>query len=87
MRKILKKLVLLFTVATTILALSACSSQDNNNNNNSSENQETGYKDTVIWAQGADITSLDPHQGKETVAVQFTDQIFDTLTVVNAETG
>ncbi len=45
------------------------------------------YKDTLIWGQGADITSLDPHQGKETVAVQVTDQIFDTLTVVNAETG
>lgn len=46
-----------------------------------------GYKDTVIWAQGADVTSLDPHQGKETPAVEVTDQIFDTLTVVNAETG
>lgn len=52
--------------------------------------EDTGsaeYKDTLIWGQGADITSLDPHQGKETVAVQVTDQIFDTLTVVDAETG
>lgn len=46
-----------------------------------------GYKDTVIWGQGADITSLDPHQGKETPAVEVTTQIFDTLTVVNQETG
>lgn len=38
-------------------------------------------------AQGADITSLDPHQGKETTAVQVTKHIFDTLTVVNPETG
>lgn len=46
-----------------------------------------GYRDTLIWAQGSDVTSLDPHQGKETPAVEVTDQIFDTLTVVNAETG
>ena len=48
---------------------------------------EEGYKDTIIWAQGADVTSLDPHQGKETPAVEVTCQIFDTLFVVNAETG
>lgn len=45
------------------------------------------YKDTLVWAQGADVTSLDPHQGKETPAVEVTDQIFDTLTVVDAATG
>lgn len=45
------------------------------------------YKDTLVWAQGADITSLDPHQGKETPAVQVTKHIYDTLTVVNPETG
>lgn len=44
---------------------------------------EVAYKDTLIWGQGADITSLDPHQGKETSAVEFTDQIFDTLFVVD----
>lgn len=48
---------------------------------------EDGYKDTLIWGQGADVTSMDPHQGKETPAVEVTDQIFDTLTVVDAETG
>lgn len=41
-------------------------------------------KDTLTWAQGADITSLDPHVGKETPAVQVTAQIFDTLFVVDA---
>ena len=46
-----------------------------------------GYKDTIVWGQGADITSLDPHQGKETPAVQVTNHIFDTLTVVNRDTG
>lgn len=44
------------------------------------------YKDTLIWCQGSDVTSLDPHQGKETPAVQVTCQIFDTLLQVNPET-
>lgn len=48
---------------------------------------EDGYKDTLIWAQGADVTSMDPHQGKETPAVEVTQQIFDTLFVVNQETN
>lgn len=48
---------------------------------------EEGYKDTLVWGQGADVTSMDPHQGKETPAVEVTDQIFDTLTVVDAATG
>ncbi|MDO5337848.1 MAG: ABC transporter substrate-binding protein [Eubacteriales bacterium] len=48
---------------------------------------EDGYKDTLVWGQGADVTSMDPHQGKETPAVEVTDQIFDTLTVVDAATG
>ena len=48
---------------------------------------EGSYKDTLIWGQGADVTSMDPHQGKETPAVEVTDQIFDTLTVVDAATG
>ena len=48
---------------------------------------EGGYKDTLIWGQGADVTSMDPHQGIETPAVEVTDQIFDTLTVVDAATG
>ncbi len=42
-------------------------------------------KDTLIWAQGADVTSLDPHIGKETPAVMVTNQIFDTLFTTDAE--
>lgn len=48
---------------------------------------EKAYKDTIIWGQGADVTSLDPHQGKETPAVTVTCQIFDTLTTVDPTTG
>ena len=63
----------------------AQSSQSSSSGSGSTEGKE--YKDTLIWAQGADVTSLDPHQGKETPAVEVTDQIFDTLTVVDAATG
>ena len=45
------------------------------------------YKDTLTWAQGSDVTSLDPHQGKETPAVQVTSQIFDTLVAVDPATN
>lgn len=40
-------------------------------------------KDSLIWVQGADVTSMDPHQGKETPAVQVTCNIFDTLLLVD----
>lgn len=48
---------------------------------------EKTYKDTIVWGQGADVTSFDPHQGKETPAVTVTCQIFDTLTAVDPATG
>lgn len=40
-------------------------------------------KDTLIWAQGADVTSFDPNQGKETLAIQVHGNIYDTLLTVN----
>lgn len=46
-----------------------------------------GYKDTLIFAQGADVTSFDPHIGKETPAVAVTCQIYDTLLDVDQKTG
>lgn len=52
-----------------------------------SSSSEGGYKDTIIFAQGADVTSFDPHVGKETPAVAVTNHIYDTLVDVNQETG
>ena len=37
------------------------------------------YKDTIIFAQGADLTSLDPHIGKQLRAFDVTSNMFDTL--------
>ena len=45
------------------------------------------YSDTITWGQGADVTSFDPHIGKETPAVQVTNHIFDTLVEVDGVTN
>ena len=94
-----KRLLRIFAAVLTVaalLSLAACGGGNNtgntNNAGNTSNSSDTGdttatqYKDTLTWAQGSDVTSLDPHQGKETPAVQVTDQIFDTLIKVDPET-
>ena len=43
---------------------------------------DASYKDTVIWAQSSDVTSMDPHVGKETAAVTVTCNMFSTLMMV-----
>jgi len=53
----------------------------------SSTTAATGYKDTITVGQGADVTSFDPHIGKETPAVAVTNHIFDTLVDTNPTTG
>ncbi|MGE4583641.1 MAG: ABC transporter substrate-binding protein [Sphaerochaeta sp.] len=47
----------------------------------------SGYKDTITVGQGADVTSFDPHIGKETPAVAVTNHIFDTLVDTDPVTG
>ena len=93
-----RMLALLLALVMT-LALVACGGNNGGNNagntdaGNTSTNTEKEdapaaekeYKDTLVWAQGADVTSLDPHTGKETPAVEVHDQIFDTL--VDVEDG
>ena len=41
--------------------------------------------DKLTWGQGSDVTSFDPHIGKETYAVQVTNHLFDTLTTLDAD--
>jgi len=38
-----------------------------------------GDNDTIIWVQNADITSLDPHVGREAHAIAVTVNIFDSM--------
>lgn len=102
MRKTWKKVIALSLVAAMAVSAAGCSKSGQTTTEGGSAQTEAGskgaeaggstggsgeYKDTLVWAQGADVTSLDPHQGKETPAVEVTDQIFDTLTVVDAATG
>lgn len=77
-----KILVILLALA---LILTGCGGGDDqatgseSNENEAKAPAEKVQKDTIVFAQGADVTSLDPHVGKETPAITVTDQIFDTL--------
>jgi peptide/nickel transport system substrate-binding protein len=66
----MKRSILWFTVLL-FLAFTGCGG--------SSTTESASYKDTITWGQGADVTSFDPHVGRQTPAVQVTNHIFDTL--------
>ena len=96
MKKSFVRVMTLVLALVMLLSLVACGGKQSTatteadasaENGGSTEATATAYKDTLIWAQGADVTSLDPHQGKETPAVEVTCQIFDTLVTVDAETN
>ena len=85
MKKNFNRAMSLVLAAAMALSLAACGG--NQENNGSGGGTAGGYKNTLTWAHGADVTSLDPHQGKETPAVQVNTQIFDTLVTVDPETN
>ena len=85
MKKNFNRAMSLVLAAAMALSLAACGG--NQENNGSGGGTAGGYKNTLTWAQGADVTSLDPHQGKETPSVQVNTQIFDTLVTVDPETN
>lgn len=85
MKKTFNRAMSLVLAAAMALSLAACGG--NQENNGSGGGTAGGYKNTLTWAQGADVTSLDPHQGKETPSVQVNTQIFDTLVTVDPETN
>lgn len=85
MKKNFNRAMSLVLAAAMALSLAACGG--NQENNGSGGGTAGGYKNTLTWAQGADVTSLDPHQGKETPAVQVNTQIFDTLVTIDPETN
>ncbi len=76
MKKIIPLLLIL------VLVLSGCGG---NSGTTKSSDQNQKAKDTFVFAQGADITSLDPQIGKETSAITVTGNIFDTLVAYNSE--
>lgn len=70
-----------------LVAVAVCSCLFAMGSSEEAVSTESGYKDTLIFAQGADVTSFDPHIGKETPAVAVTSQIFDTLVTSDPATG
>ena len=89
MKKRLSRILAMMLAMLMVLSLAARGSgnKDKTDGGSGTPSGSGSYKDTLTWCQGSDVTSLDPHQGKETPAVQVTCQIFDTLVVVNPETG
>lgn len=87
MKNVVKKGIALSMTAAMICSMNVFAAEATVVGNDVETVAEGEYKDTLIWGQGADVTSMDPHQGKETPAVEVTDQIFDTLTVVNPVTN
>ena len=90
----IKKRLLAASLAFAMLFMTACGGGKSGETGNAGSSGETGtqaegeaasgdIKDSIIWVQGADVTSLDPHKGKETPAVQVTCNIFDTLVLID----
>ena len=73
----MKKLAAFALTVCLALSLTACAGGKEGGGD--SKKGEGNAKDTLTWVQAADVTSLDPHVGKETPAVTVTCQIFDTL--------
>ena len=69
-----------------VLALASLSLFAMGGSDKASADAGNGYKDTISVAIGADVTSFDPHVGKETPAVAVTNHIYDTLVNVDPET-
>lgn len=76
MKKIVSILLIVAMLAT------GCSSNDSVSGN---EGGDSGFKDTIVYAQEKDITSLDPHVGREATAIQTTINIFSTLVTVDED--
>ena len=74
-----KLLTVTLTIALlTVMLFTGCGNNDGG--------EATGtVQDTITFAQSADITSLDPHVGKQTVAITVTGNIFDTLVKYDSE--
>ena len=61
MKKNFNRAMSLVLAAAMALSLAACGG--NQENNGSGGGTAGGYKNTLTWAQGADGTSVYPHQG------------------------
>ena len=74
MKKSFVRVMTLVLALVMLLSLVACGGKQSTatteadasaENDGSTEATATAYKDTLIWAQGADVTSLDPIRAKK----------------------
>jgi len=92
------KVLSLILSAAMVLSLGACSQKEDKPSQSTnqpstpatsttapSSPESAELKDTLTWAQSADVSSFDPNIGKETVAIQVHGQIYDTLFNVTAD--
>lgn len=87
-----KYLAILLMLCMVFSMLCACSSNknsspvegDKSNTNTEETNTERPIKDEIIFAQGSDITSLDPHKGFQERAYALTCNMYDTLVTMDA---
>ena len=75
----------LFALALACLMLLSACGGDQSAESGGGDGGPATYKDTLTWAQAADVTSLDPHVGKESCAVTVNTQIFSTLMRVTGD--
>ena len=101
MKKFLRvmSLIMAMTMILALVACGGNNSANNGGNNaansgNTSTNTETEkpstdegatVKESLTWAQSADVFSFDPNIGKETVAIQVTGNIYDTLFTIDVD--
>lgn len=85
----MKKVFALVLSAALMFSLAACGGAASGaaSGGSAAGTSEGGgaIKDTLTWVQGADVTSMDPHVGKETPAVAVTRNIFNTLVVIGQD--
>ena len=88
----MRKCIIIALLLTAVVAITACTAQDTAPAPAPAPGQQGQGQaadtpaapggeanDTLIWVQNADITSLDPHVGREAWAITVTANIFDSL--------
>jgi peptide/nickel transport system substrate-binding protein len=77
--KKLVSIVLVLAMALTVLTGCGNSNTSSQPSSPAASDKPKEAKDTIIFTQGADITSLDPHIGKQLRAFTVTSNMFDQL--------
>lgn len=74
----MKKAISLVLIALLLISsLAACTNGGSNDSDTTATTPVA--KDSIIWAQSSDVTSLDFHQGKNPASFDVTCNMFDTL--------